>query len=966
MTTLSKPSTFSINGQEISITIDGKVAASPETAFNYWSTQQVLNQTDSLSSTPTQTTTLPTTTGESFVSDVNLSAFMRGNNIDFVCYNMRPSRRVQVFFDGRDVSKLVQQPNIVKLDNSMSVLSLLPRLVQSTSNVNSNGTIIGPVDTSQEMINIGGGQARVLYSKRDVDGNTILFISEVQQSNSQIDWANTNITVQSQRTGAIANVVYIQQRSGYIKKATKSTTYSANATVSYSSDNSRYYTLDAPFTKSSNDVQNKTITILNGKHPGETVEILSHTRSNGEIYVSRDFSDFVSTANLIYSIENVDMNVNPQFRTTVGLEQIFYDPGAPDVLQTAGRSSGQFLTDDRGVIAGTIRIPDAIVGPEYRFRVGEKLIRIIDSPLNDPTDATTIAEFNFVAFGLNLATTQRIINAPTGQINIGKTIIANVNPGFANGSPIAIAPTDPSQTPIVTESYSPLAQSFYVSPQEYPRGFFTPYVDIFFANKGTLPIELQIRPMKNGYPDSSNILPNAIAYMDAADVKVTGSPDPNNVNSYTRFTFTSPVFLQPEQEYALVVKTNDFDYDIYVSELGQSVVNTNRIVSRQPYSGVLFKSQNSSTYTQILDEDLMFVIHKCQFNSGGTVFFNEMKDSTYATPIDSGNFTSNTVVDAFNVHSDSIELLGTKINYSYRSTSNVNRIIDSSYTNFVADKITLVPDRRVILGPNFEDRTFEMRMDLSTTTPDVSPIVYKNKQSVAALQTYINNMGLNSGRVTVANTGNGYTSQNTSISFIANTGQGANAVIITQFDPTFVAPGKVYTLFFDGRGSGYYDDVRANVSSTDGTGAVINILSETGRAGGPAEARYISKTITLASEFDAGDLRVYLTAVRPREADIQVYYKVRNSFDNENINEKNWVRMRKVAGVFEYSSGLEEIEMEFRPSMNSNTIIYSTNTATFNTFNQFKIKIVLASSDTVLQKIPYVYDMRAIALPGDI
>lgn len=956
----------SLTNQTISTTVDNIVATNPLSESNYWSTQQVLNPSATATSTPVQSTTLKPVTGQNFVSDVSISAYMRGNDIDFVCYNMRPNRKVQIFFDGKDVSKLVQQPNIVKIDNNLDLQSLLPRVNQNTSNVNANGTIVGPVDTSQEMINIGGGQARVLYTKKDTDGNTILYISEIQQANSQLDWANNNIVVQSQRTGAIANIVSIQQRSGYIKKASKITEYDNVAPVITATQDQRYYVLDAPFMKSSNEVAGKTITILNGKNPGETVEILSYTRANGEIYVSNDFTNFVSTANLIYSIDNVDMNVNPQFTTTVGAEQIFHDPGKPDVIQTTGRSSGQFYTDDRGVLVGTIRIPDPKLVPEYRFKVGEKLLRVIDDSQNDPENATTIAEFNFVAFGLNLSTTQIVIKTPTGQINVGNTTISNVNPGFAGGSPVIFAPVDPSQTPINVESYSPLAQSFYISPLEYPKGFFTPYVDLFFANKGTLPIELQIRPMKNGFPDSTNILPNAIAYLDADDVKVTTNPNANDSNSYTRFTFTSPVFLQPEQEYALVVKTNDFDYDIYVSELGQTMINSNRLVSQQPYSGVLFKSQNSSTYSDIQDEDLMFVIHKCQFATAGTIFFNEYKDVTYVRPIEIGNFTSNTVVDAFEVHSDSIELLGTSINYSYRATSNTTKTIDASYTNFKADKITLVPDRKIIYGPDHANESFEMRLDLLTTSPDVSPIVYKNKQSISAIQTYINNMSIDPLRITVANTGNGYTTQNTTVTFSANSGQGANAVVITQVEPTL--SGKVYTLAFDGNGYGYYDDVSVNISTTDAnaSGAVVNVLSETGKAGGPAQARYVSKTVTLAPEFDAGDLRVYLTAVRPREADIQVYYKVRNNFDNENINDKNWVRMKKVTGTFEYSTELEEIEMEFRPSMNSNTIIYSTNTATFDTFNQFKIKIVMASSDTVLQKIPYVYDMRAIALPGDV
>lgn len=950
-----------ITTSSITTTKEDIVATNPLAEFNYWSTQQSSGSSDILTSTPNKSTTLKKETGQSVVSDTAIFSYMRGIDIDFICYNMRPNRKVQVFFDNRDVTKLVQQPNIVKIDNNLDFISLLPRIgeINPEANVSANGTITGSIDTEREIIAIGGGFARVFYTKKDTDGNTIMYLSEIRQPNTSINWASDTILVQSTRSNAIANVVSADIRSGYLRKASKITQYDNTAPQVSATEEQGYYVLDAPFLRSNTNIQGKSITILNGKNPGQTAEIVSYTQANGEIFISNDFINFVSTANLVYSIDNIDVSANPQF-TSNG---VFFDPGKPDFIQTTGRSSGQLYTDSKGILAGTIRIPDPKLVPEYKFAVGEKLLRIIDSPINDPGDATTIAEYNFVAFGLDLSRTQVNVSTPIPQLNVANVTFGS-SLGFADQSPVIVPQIDPVQIPAKVESYNPLAQSFFVSSVDHPRGFHVPYVDLFFSNKGTLPIELQIRAMKNGLPDTSATLPNAVAYLDADDVKVTNNPDPNDSNSYTRFTFLSPVYLYPDQEYALVIKTNDFDYDLYVSELGQTIVNSNRVVSQQPYIGVLFKSQNSSTYTPIQDEDLMFVIHKCQFAPTGTVFFNERKDPTYRSPITIGNYSSNVMVDAFEVHSDSIELLGTSINYSYRATSNATKQIDLTYSNFKADKIALVDERKVIYGLDIPENSFEMRLDLSTTSPDVSPIVYKNKQSISAIETSINNMGLDSSRVIVANTGNGYTTQNSSVTISANSGQGANAVVITELEPTL--SGKVYTLAFDGKGSGYYEDVNVTITSTDGSGANVQILSETGKAGGPALAKYVSKTVTLAPEFEAGDLRVYLTAVRPREADIQVYYKIKNAFDSETITDKRWVKMVKVPGPNEYSANLDAIEMEFRPSMNSNTIVYSTSTATFDTFSEFKIKIVLASSDTIFQKIPYVFNMRAIALPGDV
>ena len=112
--------------------------------------------------------------------------------------------------------------------------------------------------------------------------------------------------------------------------------------------------------------------------------------------------------------------------------------------------------------------------------------------------------------------------------------------------------------------------------------------------------------------------------------------------------------------------------------------------------------------------------------------------------------------------------------------------------------------------------------------------------------------------------------------------------------------------------------------------------------------------------------RSYLTAVKPAGANVQVYYKVRNSLDNTPIENHDWVRMVQKTSEFIYSVNNEQIEYEYRPAIDSNNIIYSTDVATYRTFNQFAIKIVMASDGTLATNLPYAYDVRAIAMPGDV
>ena len=319
--------------------------------------------------------------------------------------------------------------------------------------------------------------------------------------------------------------------------------------------------------------------------------------------------------------------------------------------------------------------------------------------------------------------------------------------------------------------------------------------------------------------------------------------------------------------------------------------------------------------------------------------------------------------DTFQVHSNIVKLPGTDITFNFKSTTESTGALDADYNVFKPDSRVLLGSRRVVTAPTFNAETFKTRIDLSTDNRDVSPIIFKNQMELYTGKILINNMGLRSPLALVSNTGTGYTASNTSVVVSGTTGTAANAFPIMQFQN--YSEGRIQGLHFDQEGSGYYDDITVSITSSDGTNAKVNVASELGVSGGPGIAKYISKTVTLAPEFEAGDLRVYLTAIRPQGTEILVYYKIKNPYDEDEIDNKNWVRMERVTGKVEFSSSFEPIEYEYRPSLSSNNIVYSSTTATFDTFNQFKVKIVLASESTSLDKIPYVYDMRAVALPGD-
>ena len=97
----------------------------------------------------------------------------------------------------------------------------------------------------------------------------------------------------------------------------------------------------------------------------------------------------------------------------------------------------------------------------------------------------------------------------------------------------------------------------------------------------------------------------------------------------------------------------------------------------------------------------------------------------------------------------------------------------------------------------------------------------------------------------------------------------------------------------------YVDKNSPSITITDpdtrggNSNAVVTITGETSKSGGPATAKYVTKKVVLDAGFDSGDLAVYLTAYRPVNTDINVYYKILNRGDTMQFNDGSWQLMTK-------------------------------------------------------------------------
>ncbi|AFB15365.1 hypothetical protein RW01021201_089 [Synechococcus phage S-RIM8] len=164
--------------------------------------------------------------------------------------------------------------------------------------------------------------------------------------------------------------------------------------------------------------------------------------------------------------------------------------------------------------------------------------------------------------------------------------------------------------------WDPLAQSFLV---EEEGGVFLTSVDVYFnAKDSNIPISMQIRTMENGYPTTS-ILP-------FSDVTIT--PDQIQTSETgaiaTKFTFRAPVYIPESIEHCFVLFSDSNEYQVWISRMGELDISGDRTISEQPYAGVLFKSQNATTWTADQYEDMKFVIYRAEFDTttSSTVVLN--------------------------------------------------------------------------------------------------------------------------------------------------------------------------------------------------------------------------------------------------------------------------------------------------------------------------------------------------------
>jgi hypothetical protein len=256
------------------------------------------------------------------------------------------------------------------------------------------------------------------------------------------------------------------------------------------------------------------------------------------------------------------------------------------VRPTGGSFGDPVVTDVDGNFDATFKVPN---DSSLRFRTGEKQLSVTDESTGDREASTSWAHNTFTSTGIRHVR-QRTINA-TRSVRTSTTSSSRIVG---------------QRRRIRRRWVDPLAQSFLV---EREGGVFVTKVDTFFGKKDSrVPVTVQLREMENGYP-TQNIIPGGERTLNPSMVNIS-----DDGGTATTFEFPYPVYLQDGQEYCFVIMSNSNNYEAHIARMGGKDKGTGKYIVDQPYAGVMFKSQNNSTWTADQTVDLQFHIHSAKFD----------------------------------------------------------------------------------------------------------------------------------------------------------------------------------------------------------------------------------------------------------------------------------------------------------------------------------------------------------------
>lgn len=302
---------------------------------------------------------------------------------------------------------------------------------------------------------------------------------------------------------------------------------------------------------------------------------------------------------------------------------------------------GEITTDDNGVVYGKFVIPN---NDDLKFRTGQRQFRLTDSKENNRTNETTTGVATYTASGL---------------LNVKEEVILSTREVVFDETRVTSTRNVNVKKVVSTTYYDPLAQSFLIGNIE--SGCYVTSTDLYFRKKSVnVPVSMHLVTVENGIP-TQKIVPFSKVVLNPADVNIS-----EDATALTNFKFSAPVYLAPGVEYAIVVLSNDPEYRLWMAETGGFDATTGDKISKNPFAGVSFKSQNASTWTPDQNKDFKFKMYRAKYD------IETPKTATF-------NLSAAAAVDASltQLRTQEIVLPGTSISYTLNSGSDTYPLLSN-------------------------------------------------------------------------------------------------------------------------------------------------------------------------------------------------------------------------------------------------------------------------------------------------
>ena len=467
-------------------------------------------------------------------------------------------------------------------------------------------------------------------------------------------------------------------------------------------------------------------------------------------------------------------------------------------------------------------------------------------------------------------------------------------------------------------------------------------------------VTLEIREVINGVP-GPKIVPGGVLHKARTDIQTSTTTDGVTSFVETTFAFQHPVYLKNNTEYCFVPKpeNDDTGYDLWIAELGENQFGTTNRIDKQPAAGMMFTSANDRTWTPHQNKDIMFNLRRAKFKTNtkysGTII-NEKIDWMNLTWPTAGSLDT---AQKFNSgdyivgHTPAVTAGGA--GYSSAPTVTVARgsgdttgtglAITATISGGAVTALTVTnPGHSYTANPVITIANTGSTQATGTVTLNKGFVDNWNALDKQAL-TRVTGGQFTTGMLVGSEDGFGEIASFTdkkinelALSFAtlqpgtgttieaesALTTTGAGSANTSTFVPVNLNSTNSLTaektVYSNSNEQTTYSDTRTgrlkvtmstpanNISPVIDIGqseflAVCNDINndstnETGRTGGNAASKYITRRVILEEGQDAEDLQVWLDASIPTQSSLKVYGKFQNAADPGNFQEDlNWVEL---------------------------------------------------------------------------